>query len=192
MAVFVLDPHKQPLMPCSEKRARLLLARKQAVVHRLMPFIIRLKDRKREESRVQPVVLKLDPGCTTTGMALVREKQTPDGPVHHALHLAELAHRGEPVHRAMLQRARYRRRRRSANLRYRKPRCAPRHAAIYPPKIGEELEGRFLGHSPYLELKSEGNRSMVRTRGTSRDVADEWNSQDPHRMAKARLLELQS
>ncbi len=76
------------------------------------------------------------------------------------------------------------------NLWHRLTRCAPRHAAMYLPKIGEELEGRFLGHSPYLELKSEGNRSMVRTRGTSRDVADEWNSQDPHRMAKARLLEL--
>jgi hypothetical protein len=76
------------------------------------------------------------------------------------------------------------------NLWHRLTRCAPRHAAMYPPKIGEELEGGFLGHSPYLELKSEGNRSMVRTRGTSRDVADEWNSQDPHRMAKARLLEL--
>ncbi len=76
------------------------------------------------------------------------------------------------------------------NLWHRLTRCAPRHAAMYPPKIGDELEGGFLGHSPYLELKSEGNRSMARTRGTSRDVADEWNSQDPHRMAKARLLEL--
>jgi hypothetical protein len=76
------------------------------------------------------------------------------------------------------------------NVWHRLTRCAPRHAAMYPPKIGEELEGRFLGHSPYLELKSEGNCSMVRTRGTSRGVADEWNSQDPHRMAKARLLEL--
>ena len=76
--------------------------------------------------------------------------------------------------------------------RYRTMRGAPRHAAMYPPKIGEELEGRFLGYSPYLELKSEGNHSMVRTRGTSRDVADELYPQDPRRMAKARLLELQS
>jgi hypothetical protein len=33
MGVFVLDQQHQPLMPCSEKRARLLLARKRAVVH---------------------------------------------------------------------------------------------------------------------------------------------------------------
>src|SRR6185437_1601232 len=62
MAVFVLDRHHRPLMPCSEKRARLLLARQRAVVHRLAPFTIRLKDRLAEASAIQPVVLKVDPG----------------------------------------------------------------------------------------------------------------------------------
>ena len=126
MAVFVLDYHKMPLMPCSEKRARLLLSRKRAVVHRLWPFTIRLKDRDRAASTVQPVAVKLDPGSKTTGIALVRLEQRPEGEVHHALHLAELSHRGEQVHRALLQRAGYRRRRRSANLRYRAPRFANR------------------------------------------------------------------
>ncbi|GAA3898811.1 hypothetical protein GCM10022228_06780 [Halomonas cibimaris] len=41
MAVFVLDKGKQPLMPCSEKRARLLLERGRAVVHKRYPFTIR-------------------------------------------------------------------------------------------------------------------------------------------------------
>jgi hypothetical protein len=45
MAVFVLDRRKKPLMPCAEKRARLLLERGRAVVHRRYPFTIRLKDR---------------------------------------------------------------------------------------------------------------------------------------------------
>jgi 5-methylcytosine-specific restriction endonuclease McrA len=122
MSVFVLDQRKQPLMPCSERRARLLLSRKRAVVHRVWPFTIRLKDRSREASQVQPVALKLDPGSKTTGMALVRVEDTQQGEVHHALHLAELTHRGEAVHRALHQRAGYRRRRRSANLRHRPPR----------------------------------------------------------------------
>ncbi len=122
MSVFVLDQRKQPLMPCSERRARLLLRRKRAVVHRVWPFTIRLKDRNREASRVQSVALKLDPGSKTSGMALVRVEQTQDGEVHHSLHLAELTHRGEVVHQAMQQRAGYRRRRRSANLRHRPPR----------------------------------------------------------------------
>lgn len=122
MSVFVLDQRKHPLMPCSERRARLLLRRKRAVVHRVWPFTIRLKDRSREASQVQPVALKLDPGSKTTGMVLVRVEQTQEGEVHHALHLAELTHRGQIVHHALQQRAGYRRRRRSTNLRHRPPR----------------------------------------------------------------------
>src|SRR5260221_9576333 len=104
MSVFVLDRHKRPLMPCSQRRARLLLARKRAVVHRFVPFTIRLKARTVEESQLQPIVLKIDPGSQTTGMALARIEQTEEG---------------EAVHHALVQRASYRRRRRSANLRYR-------------------------------------------------------------------------
>jgi hypothetical protein len=36
LAVFVLDTQGQALMPCTEKRARLLLARGRARVHRLV------------------------------------------------------------------------------------------------------------------------------------------------------------
>jgi 5-methylcytosine-specific restriction endonuclease McrA len=137
MAVFVLDQHHQPLMPCSEKRACLLLARGRAVVHRRTPFMIRLKDRRREESQVQPVVLKLDPGSQMTGIALVRVQETPAGDVHHALHLANLAHRGEAIHLALLKRRGYRRRRRSAKLRYRAPRFLNRRrpAGWLPPSL---------------------------------------------------------
>src|SRR6266567_3624556 len=118
--VFVLDRHKHPLMPCSPKRARLLLTRGRAVVHRLKPFVIRLKDRTQEESTLQGVVLKLDPGSKTTGMALARVEASSDGEVHHALS----------------RRARYRRRRRSANLRHRPSRFTNRRrplAGSHPP-----------------------------------------------------------
>src|SRR5690606_35702241 len=75
-------------------------------------------DRKVEESGIQPVSLKLDPGSKTTGIALVRVLEDEQ----HVLHLAELHHRGDVVRKKMTQRANYRRRRRSANLRYRAPR----------------------------------------------------------------------
>jgi 5-methylcytosine-specific restriction endonuclease McrA len=120
--VFVLDKQKKPLMPCSPRRARLLLTRRRAVVHRLSPFTIRLKDRTVGESMLQPVVLKIDPGSKTTGLALARVEETKAGEIHHALHLAELAHRGEEVRERLRERAGHRRRRRSANLRYRPPR----------------------------------------------------------------------
>ena len=95
MAVYVLDKRKRPLMPCSEKRARLLLKRGRAVVHRRVPFVIRLKDRVGGEC--QPLRLKLDPGSRTTGLALVRERQQGAA----VLNLLELIHRGIAIRDAL-------------------------------------------------------------------------------------------
>ena len=120
--VLVLDRHKKPLMPCTPKRARLLLARGRAVVHRVAPFVIRLRDRRVEDSFLQPLALKIDPGSRTSGMALARREMTPEGEVHHAVYLAEVGHRGEQVHQNKQTQAHARRRRRSANLRHRAPR----------------------------------------------------------------------
>jgi hypothetical protein len=124
--VFVLDRHKKPLMPCTPKRARLMLARGRAVVHRVRPFVIRLRDRRLEDSVLQESVLKIDPGSRTTGMTLVRAEATPQGEVDHALFFSEVQHRGQSVHRGKLTQSHARRRRRSANLRHRAPRFANR------------------------------------------------------------------
>lgn len=120
--VFVLDRQKHPLMPTTPKRARLLLARGRAVVHRIHPFVIRLKDRRAENSALQDIALKIDPGSKTTGIALARIEQCDSGEVHHAVYLSEISHRGEQVHSNKFTQAQARRRRRSANLRYRPPR----------------------------------------------------------------------
>ncbi|TMC91213.1 MAG: HNH endonuclease, partial [Chloroflexi bacterium] len=120
--VCVLDQKKRPLMPCTPKRARLLLARGRAVVHRVQPFVIRLKDRRVEDSVLQPIALKIDPGSKTTGMALARVEATEEGEVHRALFLCEVQHRGQRVHDHKVTQANARRRRRSANLRHRAPR----------------------------------------------------------------------
>ncbi|TXC88800.1 RNA-guided endonuclease IscB [Paraburkholderia azotifigens] len=118
MAVFVLDRRGKPLMPCNEKRARLLLARGRARVHRVMPLVIRLVDRQTGACSFQPLRLKIDPGSRVTGMALVRE--TDDGIA--VLNLFELVHRGRKISEALTARRGFRRRRRGANLRYRPPR----------------------------------------------------------------------
>lgn len=123
MAVFVLDQRKHPLMPCTEKRARLLLSRGRAVVVRMAPFTIRLKDRS--GGATQPLRIKLDPGSKTTGIAVVREDEQVDpetGEVRRAAHvlwLGELTHRGYQISEALSARSAMRRRRRTANLRYR-------------------------------------------------------------------------
>ena len=119
MSVFVLDKRKKPLMPCSEKRARQMLEGGRARVHRRVPFTIRLTDRTQAQSVRQPVAVKLDPGATATGMAVVRIERSNDEPTHHVLHLAELTHRGKAVRAAMQRRSAFRRRRRSKNLRCR-------------------------------------------------------------------------
>jgi 5-methylcytosine-specific restriction endonuclease McrA len=125
MAVFVLDKKKQPLMPCSEKRARLLLDRGSAVVVKMYPFTIRLKDRVGGE--VQPLRVKLDPGSRYTGIAIVRESETIDTDTGEiivnltVLNLFQLNHRGPAISDSLTSRSAMRRRRRS-NLRYRQPR----------------------------------------------------------------------
>lgn len=127
MAVFVLDRSGKPLMPCSEKRARLLLARGRARVHRVLPFVIRLIDRHAESCAIQPLRLKLDPGSKTTGLALVRDTEhidTDTGEIQRGaavLNLLELVHRGRQISEALTARRSMRRRRRG-KLRYRAPR----------------------------------------------------------------------
>jgi 5-methylcytosine-specific restriction endonuclease McrA len=116
-------------MPCTPKRARQLLARGRAVVHRVKPFTIRLRDRRVEDSVLQEVALKIDPGSQTTGMTLARIETTPEGDVHHALFLSEVQHRGNAVHDAKRKQAAARRRRRSANVRHRAPRFLNRRRA---------------------------------------------------------------
>ncbi|HRD48530.1 MAG: RRXRR domain-containing protein [Candidatus Competibacter sp.] len=127
MAVLVWDRHKKPLMPCSEKRARKLLAMGRARVHRLMPFSIRLVDRTIADSCLQPIKIKIDPGSKTTGIALVHESETiheDTGEINttvHVLSLFELHHRGKQISESLTAR-RQMRRRRHGNLRYRQPR----------------------------------------------------------------------
>jgi hypothetical protein len=125
-------------MPCSEKRARLLLDRDRARVHRLQPFCIRLIARLQSSCSLQPLQCKLDPGSKTTGLALVR--QADDETV--VVSLFELVHRGAAIHKALQQRAAFRRRRRGANLRYRQPRFnnRRRRAGWLPPSLRHRVD----------------------------------------------------
>lgn len=120
MAVLVLDKRKKPLMPCSEKRARLLLGRGRAVVHKMRPFTIRLRDRTVETSTLQPVRIKLDPGSKATGVTVIREDDA-DPERQQVLMLMEVEHRGQHIKDTLTQRRAFRRRRRG-QLRHRAPR----------------------------------------------------------------------
>ena len=127
MAVYVLDRKGKPLMPCTEKRGRLLLIRRRARVHRLVPFVIRLIDRDVASCELQPLEVKIDPGSKVTGVAVVRVNEKVDTQTGelkksaHVLNLMELLHRGRQISEALIARRSMRRRRRG-NLRFRAPR----------------------------------------------------------------------
>lgn len=128
MSVFVLSREGKPVMPCSEKRARKLLATGRARVHRLYPFSIRLIDRDFSTFQLQPMRLSLDPGSKTTGLSVARIEpaDVADGhgapPVMHIAFLMELVHRGQAIRDGLLSRAAMRRSRRGRKTRYRAPR----------------------------------------------------------------------
>jgi 5-methylcytosine-specific restriction endonuclease McrA len=168
MSVFVLDRRGRPLMPCSEKRARLLLARARARVHRVVPFVIRLVDRHAESCAFQPLRVKLDPGSKVTGMALVRDTEVVEpasGEITRGaavLNLFELVHRGRQINEALTARRAMRRRRRG-NLRYRAPRFLnrARPAGWLPPSLRHRVDTatawvrRLQRWAPVAALSSE-------------------------------------
>ncbi|MET9385739.1 RNA-guided endonuclease IscB [Streptomyces sp. NPDC002928] len=136
--VFVLDKNGVPLQPCSPARARKLLRSGRAVVHRNTPFVIRLRDRTVAESMVDGVELGIDPGSRHTGIAMFTALA---GERRGRLAL-QLDHRGAAIHRKMLRRAAFRRRRRVANLRYRAPRFNNRAVAAgwLPPSLRHRVD----------------------------------------------------
>ncbi|MCA8448960.1 RNA-guided endonuclease IscB [Burkholderia vietnamiensis] len=147
MAVAVLDRRGNPLMPCTEKRARLLLARGRARVHRVVPFVIRLTDRLAEDSEFQALEVKLDPGSKTTGIAVVRVEAKQGGDEEKRLAvlvLINLVHRGRQISEALTTRRQLRRGRRGRNTRYRAPRFLNR---------GNKKEG-WLAPSLYHRIQT--------------------------------------
>jgi 5-methylcytosine-specific restriction endonuclease McrA len=87
------------------------------------PFTIRLKDRTLEQSHVQKLRLKLDPGAKTTGMAIIDETNSCCGKV---IFLAEIKHK-QGIKTSMDARRNQRRSRRSRKTRYHKPRFLNRN-----------------------------------------------------------------
>lgn len=169
MSVYVLDREGKPVMPCTEKRARLLLERGRARVHRLQPFVIRLTDRFHETCALQPLRLKLDPGSKITGLALVRDGESVDEVTGESrrgavvVNLMEIVHRGRRISEALTARRQMRRRRRS-HLRYRAPRFLNRggdKTGWLAPSLRHRIDTtmawvkRLQGWAPVKALSSE-------------------------------------
>ena len=109
--VFVLNRSKKPLNMITNAEARILIKKKLAVIHKVYPFTIRLKDNSCV-SNDRAYTVKLDPGSRHTGVAIVDDKEA-------VVMLAELEHRGHLIKRNMDSRRAVRRHRRNRNTRYR-------------------------------------------------------------------------
>ena len=95
----------------SHAKARILLKNRLAVVHKIYPFTIRLKDNS-AVLKDRSYTVKIDPGARTTGVAIVDNKDS-------VVMLAELEHRGHVIKRNMDSRRAVRRSRRNRKTRYR-------------------------------------------------------------------------
>ena len=109
--VFVLDKSKKPLNMISHAKARILLKNRLAVVHKIYPFTIRLRDNSCV-GRDKTYTVKLDPGSRTTGVAIVDDKDS-------VVMLAEIEHRGNLIKKDLASRRMIRRSRRNRKTRYR-------------------------------------------------------------------------
>ena len=109
--VFVLNRSKKPLDMISNAEARILIRKKLAVIHKIYPFTIRLRDNSCV-GRDKSYIVKIDPGSKTTGVAIVDNKNS-------VVMLAELEHRGHLIKRNLYKRKSLRQSRRQRKTRYR-------------------------------------------------------------------------
>ncbi len=117
--ILVVDQQRRPLMPTTPARARILLKQGKAAILRRFPLVLILKE-ARPEAVVEPLRVKLDPGSKTSGIAVVHDDTC------EVVWAAELSHRSQQIHDALLKRAAIRRSRRQRHTRYRAARFANR------------------------------------------------------------------
>ena len=112
--VFVLDKSKKPLDMITNAEARILIRKKLAVIHKIYPFTIRLRDNSCIGND-KSYTVKVDPGSRHTGIAIVDNKNS-------VVMLAEIEHRGHLIKKNMDSRRAVRRSRRNRKTRYREAR----------------------------------------------------------------------
>jgi hypothetical protein len=134
--VYVLNKFGKPLMPCSSRKARILLSEKKAKVISKTPFTIKLL--YGSTGYKQQVVAGLDTGSVVVGCAA-----TANGKV---VYQSEVTLRND-ISKKMTERASFRRTRRGRKTRYRKARfsnrCASHRKGRLPPSIKSKIDSHI-------------------------------------------------
>lgn len=113
--IIALDKYKRPLGFLTERRCRILMERKRAVLYRVFPTVVILMD---VDARTIPDLpsfrIKIDPGSKYTGIAIIRND------TDEFVYAMQIEHRGDAVRAALNKRKNARRNRRSRETGYRR------------------------------------------------------------------------
>lgn len=133
--VYVLNKHGEPLMPCSPRKARILLKEKKATVAKRTPFTIRLL--YGSSGYKQDVTLGVDAGSKYIGLSACTENKE--------LLAMELKPRNDVVD-LLSTRRQYRRSRRNRKTRYRAPRFDNRVHSKHKGWLAPSVEVKIQEH----------------------------------------------
>ena len=134
MRVFVVNMRGEPLMPCSQRKARILLKQNKAKVYKYNPFTIQLTIATGETK--QNCYIGVDTGSKHIGLAVTSKDKV--------LFKAEVELR-QDVKSNLDTRRIYRRNRRNRKTRYRKPRFLNRKRSEkwLPPSLQNRINHTF-------------------------------------------------
>ena len=143
MRVFVKNMRGEPLMPCSQRKARLLLKENKAQIIGYKPFTIQLLSPTGEST--QEVHVGVDTGAKHIGIAVTSENKV--------LAKGEVELR-DGIHEDMVTRSTLRRTRRNRNLRYRPSRFLNRgrKEGWLPPTVQSKLDATFRWIDTFCDL----------------------------------------
>lgn len=133
--VFVLNMHGRPLMPCSPRKARILLKENKAKVVKRTPFAIQLL--YGSCGYTQKVILGVDAGSKTIGLSASTEKEE--------LFAAEVKPRSDVVD-LLSTRREFRKTRRNRKTRYRQPRFDNRVHSKHKGWLAPSVEVKIQEH----------------------------------------------
>lgn len=139
--VYVISQNNEPLMPCSNVIARLLLKQGKAKVKKREPFTIKLT--YETTNYTQDLTLGVDTGSGTIGTAVSKN----NGDI---VYMSEVVVRNDITDK-MTQRAKYRRNRRNRKTRYRKARWLNRANSIRIDRFSPTMKSKLHSHVKEIE-----------------------------------------
>lgn len=140
--VYVINQDNQPLMPCSNAIARLLLKQEKAKCIRRTPFTIKLN--YLSNSYAQELILGVDTGSGTIGSAVVNDK-------NEVVYLSQAEIRND-ISDKMTRRSKYRSNRRYRKTRYRKARWLNRKNSIKNGRFSPTMVSKINSHTKEINF----------------------------------------